>query len=95
MSLEPSPHLPLVAQPNYEYYMVQIPSNFAAKQGQTVGTEIANYVQEWANKLATQGWEFYRIDSMGMTEVPGCLAGLFGGQANHTQYSIMTFRRQR
>lgn len=30
-----------------------------------------------------------------MTEVPGCLGGLFGGQSTHTQYSIMTFRRVR
>jgi len=73
--------------------MVQIPSNFAAQQNTTTGNEIAAYVQDWANRLSGEGWEFYRIDTMGMTEVPGCLGGLFGGQSTHTQYSIMTFRR--
>jgi hypothetical protein len=95
MSLEPSQEKSLVAQPTYEYYMVQVPSNFAAQQGQTSGNEIASYVQEWANKLAAQGWEFYRIDSMSMTETPGCLGGLLGGGNSYTQYSIMTFRRQK
>lgn len=95
MSLEPSPPNAMLRNPLYEYYMVQIPSNFAAQQNQTSGHEIAAYVQEWANRLASEGWEFYRIDTMGMTEVPGCLGGLFGGQATHTQYSIMTFRRMR
>ena len=93
MSLEPSRQGSLSQSPSFEYYMVQIPSNFAARQNSTAGNEIAAYVQEWANKLAAQSWEFYRIDTMGMTETPGCLAGLFGGQASHTQYSIMTFRR--
>ncbi|HEV7889630.1 MAG TPA: hypothetical protein VGP08_03275 [Pyrinomonadaceae bacterium] len=93
MSLEPPRGHFLARPPAYEYYMVQIPSNFAAQQNTTQGHEIAAYVQDWANRLAEQGWEFYRIDTMGMTEVPGCLGGLFGGQNTHTQYSIMTFRR--
>ena len=93
MSLEPSTRNAISRNILYEYYMVQIPSNFAAQQNTTSGHEIASYVQDWANRLSAEGWEFYRIDTMGMTEVPGCLAGLFGGQASHTQYSIMTFRR--
>jgi hypothetical protein len=93
MSLDLSSPRGLTQQPPYEYYMVQIPSTFAGRQGQTTGTEIASYVQEWANKLAAQGWEFYRIDSMGMTEMPGCLS--FGSGSTYTQYSIMTFRRPR
>lgn len=95
MSLEPSRQNAIGQSVQYEYYMVQIPSNFAAQQNKTSGHEIASYVQDWAHRLASEGWEFYRIDTMGMTEVPGCLGGLFGGQSTHTQYSIMTFRRVR
>lgn len=95
MSLEPSPPNAISRDRLYEYYMLQVPSNFAAQQNTTTGHEIATYVQEWANRLASEGWEFYRIDSMGMMETPGCLSGLFGGQASYTQYSIMTFRRVR
>ncbi len=95
MSLEPSPQHAISRSTRYEYYMLQIPSNFAARQNTTAGNEIAAYVQDWANRLSSDGWEFYRIDTMGMTEMPGCLGGLFGGQATHTQYSIMTFRRVR
>jgi hypothetical protein len=95
LSLEPSPQHAISRGARYEYYMVQLPSNFAARQNTTAGNEIAGYVQDWANRLSADGWEFYRIDTMGMTETPGCLGGLFGGQATHTQYSIMTFRRVR
>jgi hypothetical protein len=80
-------------QPLYEYYMVQMPSNFSISANQMQGNEIAAYVQECANKLASSGWEFYRIDSMGITAQPGCLASLFGAQQSYIQYSIMTFRR--
>ena|ERR1044072_4385615 len=82
-------------QQPYEYQMVQIPSNFSMSANQMQGNEIASYVQEWANRLAASGWEFYRIDTMGVTASPGCLAGLFGAQQTYTQYSIMTFRRLR
>ena len=95
MSLEPSPQDAITRDTRYEYYMVQIPSNFAVQEGQAQGHEIAAYVQEWANKLAAQGWEFYRIDSMGMTVAPGCLTALLGGGHQYTQYAIMTFRRRK
>ena len=75
--------------------MVQIPANFSAQEGQVQGNEIATYVQDWANKLAAQGWEFYRIDSMSMTVAPGCMTSLFGGGHQYMQYSIMTFRRMK
>lgn len=42
----------------YEYYMVQLPSNYAAQQGKVQRQEIAGHVQQWANHLAAQGWEF-------------------------------------
>jgi hypothetical protein len=95
MSLEHSQPSHLMEKPQYEYYMVQLPSNFTTVQGQTQGQEIAEYVQTWANRLAEQGWQFYRIDTMGETAMPGCLAALFGGGPQYTQYSIMTFRRLR
>jgi Mg-chelatase subunit ChlD len=79
----------------YEYYMVQIPSNFMANANQVQGNEIAAYVQEWANKLSASGWEFYRIDTMSMTVNPGCLDSLFGARQSYIQYSVMTFRRLR
>ena len=82
-----------IQQPSYEYYMVQIPSNFLMTGNRVQGNEIAAYVQEWANKLSASGWEFYRIDTMSMTVNPGCLGSLFGGQQSYTQYSVMTYRR--
>lgn len=53
MSLEPSGRSAIGRGVQYEYYMVQIPSNFAAQQNKTSGHEIASYVQDWANRLAS------------------------------------------
>jgi hypothetical protein len=80
-------------QPRYEYHMIQAPSNFAFNAKEVQGGEIANYVQEWANRMASDGWEFYRIDNMSMTVAPGCLSALFGAKHEYVQYSILTFRR--
>jgi hypothetical protein len=93
LSLEPSQQDAVTRNPAYEYYMVQIPAHFSAQEGQVQGQEIAAYVQEWANKLAAQGWEFYRIDSMSMTVNPGC--AFFSSGPQFIQYSIMTFRRMK
>jgi hypothetical protein len=39
------------------------------------------------------GWEFYRVDEIGVETVPGCLAAIFGGRSTHTAYYVITFRR--
>jgi hypothetical protein len=45
-----------------------------AKQAEFVGNEAAYYLQTIANEYAAQGWEFYRVDTIGVVVEPGCLA---------------------
>jgi hypothetical protein len=77
----------------YEYMMVQVPPTIVVKQKEQAGNEAAFYLQSIANQYAAQGWEFYRVDTVGVVVQPGCLASLFGAQRTTTEYYVVTFRR--
>ncbi|MEK6336592.1 MAG: DUF4177 domain-containing protein [Acidobacteriota bacterium] len=72
--------------------MVQIPPSITVKQ--SIGNEAARYLQRIVNEEANQGWEFIRVDTIGVNTPPGCLAGFFGGQAMTRNYYVVTFRRE-
>lgn len=83
----------------YTYKMVQIPPNLSLaakgmfKQAPDVSTVAASYLQEVVNQEAHQGWEFLRVDSIGVKSEPGCIAALLGAKAIDTIYYVITFRR--
>jgi len=75
----------------HEYRMLQIPPSITVKHA--FGNEAAIYLQSIVNEQASQGWEFIRVDTIGINVPAGCLAGLFGGQSTTQQYYVVTFRR--
>ncbi len=79
---------------SFEYKMVQIPPNVSV-QAQAQGNEAAGYMQSVVNSEATEGWEFYRVDSIGVEVQPGCLGGLFGREAEGSVYYVITFRQKK
>jgi len=79
----------------YEYKMVQIPPTIEIKAKEQKGNEAAFYLESLANQYAENGWEFWRVDSIGVVTAPGCLGGLFGGKAEATAYYVVTFRRSK
>ena len=58
------------------------------------GGEAAQYLENVVNQEARQGWEFYRVDNIGVELRPGCLFALFGQKATYTNYYVVTFRRE-
>jgi hypothetical protein len=78
----------------YQYKMVQVPPNIEVKVKNT-GTEAAAYLESIANQYAEQGWEFYRVDSVGVQIKPGCVESLFGKKADFSTYYVITFRKPR
>lgn len=79
--------------PRYEFKMVQLPQTFWFQQD--TGKEVALSLEGLAKQYGSQGWEFYRIDSVGVAVPAGCLARLFGTQVESmTHYNVVTFRRQ-
>jgi hypothetical protein len=77
----------------YEYRMVQVPPNISLR-GAERGQEAAQYLQGVVNEQARQGWEFYRVDQIGVAVSPGCLLALIGQKTTYTQYYVVTFRRE-
>jgi hypothetical protein len=77
----------------YEYKMVQVPPTIVVKAKEQRGNEAAHYLQSLANAQAAEGWEFYRVDTVGVVTKPGCLASLFGAKQTLIQYYVVTFRR--
>ena len=77
----------------YQYNMIQVPPNISI-QGAERGQEAAQYLQNVVNEQARQGWEFHRVDTIGVEVKPGCLFALLGRSAEYTQYFVITFRRE-
>jgi len=74
----------------FEYKMIQESPNVVVK-GNT-GQEGALFLQEIVNAQAIEGWEFYRIDTIGVSQSAGCLG--FGSNTPPIHYYVITFRRE-
>ena len=79
----------------YTYKMVQVPPNVSVTAKAHRGNEAAAYLQEVVNSHAGDGWEFQRVDSIGVNVEPGCLAGLFGQKAERSLFYVITFRKEK
>lgn len=75
----------------FRYQMVQIPPTVVVAQ--TKGNEAADYLQGVVNRYSDNGWEFYRVDQIGVQVAPGCLTVLLGQRAETVHYYVITFRR--
>lgn len=91
-----APEEPAAGPPSkYEYQMIQIPPSLSVSAESRAGNEAASYLQTVVNGQARRGWDFYRIDTFGIIENPGCLLGLLGVRAQHRNHFVVTFRRLR
>jgi hypothetical protein len=77
---------------SYAYKMVQIPQSIAVN-ARDANNAAANYVEGVVGQMAQAGWEFYRIDQIGVLEKPGCIPALLGVKAVYVNYSVISFRK--
>ncbi|MBK1452038.1 DUF4177 domain-containing protein [Klebsiella variicola] len=75
----------------YTYKMVQVPPNISVKAKDNKSGIAAAYLQEVVNTWAVEGWEFQRVDTIGVEERPGCFGG---NKVGLTQYYVITFRKE-
>lgn len=73
----------------YEYKMVQIPPNITNVNRKEKDSIAAVYLEDVVNDMARRGWEFFRVDSVGVEEKPGCSGKTIGT----VLYYVITFRR--
>ena len=82
-----------------EYKMIQIPPNIKVSSKKLLGrapnpNEVAaKYLEHIVNQEAKDGWEFQRVDSIGVSSSPGCLSATFGAKETMTYYYVITFRK--
>jgi|CXWL01.1.fsa_nt_gi hypothetical protein len=78
----------------FEYFMVQIPPNISVKFGATQGAA-AEYLWNVVGQHAVQGWEFYSIETIGITENPGCgcFGALIGIRPTQSVVYVIVFRK--
>lgn len=86
-----SDQVPLHTPRVFEYKMVQVPPNIAVEERHHRGSEAAIYLENVVNSYAREGWEFFRVDSIGVKVLPGCL-GIFA-KPEFDNYYVVTFRR--
>jgi hypothetical protein len=79
----------------YIYKMVQIPQDIAVDTKKHKGNEAAVYLEGVVNKYAASGWEFQRIDSIGVALRQGCFGALSGKKEEYNQYHVITFRMEK
>ena len=81
----------------YIYKMVQIPTAIVVAEDTHDRTEAASYLESVANEYADEGWEFYRVDTIGVRLVPGCMGLLLRWLGyklpDYLLYYVVTFRR--
>lgn len=73
--------------------MVQVPPTIEVAANEHKGNEAAVYLQGVVNTHAQYGWEYYRVDSIGVNVKPGCLGMLFGQKDSAKIYHVITFRK--
>ena len=76
----------------YRYRMIQVPPTIPVSRSQE-GTAAAEYMEEVVNAQAAEGWEFYRVDEIGIEVKPGCLSSIFGRKSEMVPYYVLTFRQ--
>lgn len=84
---------PTTVEQQYRYRMVQMPPNIRISAGDSSQGRAAAYLEEVVTEYAEDGWEFYRVDSIGVIVPPGCLLVLLGVPATQKHYHVITFRR--
>jgi hypothetical protein len=85
----------------YVYKMEQLPPNIQIDAARETGTEAAQYLQRIVNEKSSDGWEFFRVDTISVTSKPGCLdgllhtftAGILGKKEQIANYYVVTFRK--
>jgi hypothetical protein len=79
----------------YIYKMVQVPPNIEVRAKEQRGNEAAAYLQNVVNSHAEDGWEFYRIDTIGVSVKPGCFDALLGKKDVLSHYYVISLRKPR
>jgi hypothetical protein len=75
---------------SYKYKCVPAPMEIVIDNK----TDMKKAVESFANIIndnSTDGWEFFSLENISVTQNPGCLSGLFGAKPYTKQYNMLIF----
>jgi len=78
--------------PNYEYKCVPGPNELVVKTFEESATAVRSYAK-LINKEASEGWEFYSLETMSVTQAPGCFG--MGPKTPPIVLNMLVFRREK
>jgi hypothetical protein len=90
----PNRHIKARLASPYEYKMVQMAPNLKVQEGTSLRGQAASYLEDVVNEHAEDGWEFFRVDQVGLRINPGCLGWFMGSRERTIVYYVITFRRE-
>ncbi len=67
----------------FTYKMVQVPPTIQIPESESARGKAAAYLEGIVNEYADKGWEFYRVDEIGIRRMPGLFDGFPGPTAEY------------
>jgi predicted Zn finger-like uncharacterized protein len=80
--------------PRFRYAMEQISPTLELPTGRAEVEDAADYLEKVVARWGEKGWEFYRVDTIGVRIPSGCILGLLGYPPIDRLYYVVTFRKE-
>lgn len=74
----------------YKYKMVQIPPCITVTVKENRSGIAAEYLENVVNEWSSQGWDFHRVDVIGIEEK----FGMFSHKKRYSHYYVICFRKE-
>ena len=76
-----------------EYKCVAAPRDIVIDAGGSSEKAVSSFAGS-INSESKDGWDFFSLESIQISEKPGCLAGLFGAKETTTTFNMLIFCKE-
>ena len=76
-----------------EYKCVAAPRDIVIEAGGSSDKAVASF-GDAINAEIKDGWNFFSLESIKISEKPGCIAGIFGAKETTTTFNMMIFCKE-
>lgn len=77
----------------YTYKTVPAPTNLVVNSDKEREGAVSQF-SSLINAECVDGWEFYSMESITVSQKPGCLAAMVGGKETHAYFNMLVFRKK-
>ena len=75
-----------------QYRCVPGPKNLVVNKESDMDRAVVDY-GKLINQECVNGWRFFSLEEIAVTQKPGCLAALFGQKATTVNYNMLIFEK--